>query len=369
MTVEFTAPWNLLCLLALVPLAGVCLLVHRRGRAAAAALRLPTEGDRRAFSMPLLLCGAAALVALAAARPAIATPSDQPVRTDAEAYVVVDTSISMLARARRVDPTRIAVARRVALALANELPANLRLGLAVMPQGILPVLAPTTDRGLLRLVLARTARVGRVPAKPQDELIPATGAAPSAERAHSPYVATNLTALKTLVAAPFFDRKTTKRFAVLVTDAESSSFRTASVVRELARAKVHLLVIKIGSAHDRLWRPIRGHVVLDPGYAPAIGSYGAVARLARSFGSGVYGPGATASAAARARRLLGSGPQVVTRRLDRNIPLGPYLALLGFVVAAVPLAPVVPLPRVTRPRALRRSEADVGGGQAGAEVS
>jgi hypothetical protein len=352
-TIELAAPWNLLCLLALVPLAWVFLTVHRRGRAAAAALRLRRESLWRALTLPLLLAGGVGLVALAAARPTLQMSNARPVRTDAAAYVLVDTSISMLARGRRSDPARIDDGRRVALAVANQLPANVRVGLAVMPQGLLPVLAPTTDRGLLRLVLRQIAKVGRVQAKPPEALAPSAGGAPNLNRAQAPYVATNLTALKTLVAAPFFGRRTTRRVAVLVTDAESSPFRATAVATELARAKVHLLVVRVGSRQDRLWRPIRGRVLLDPGYAPAVASYGQVERLARSFGSGVYGPADAASVASRARRLLGSGPEVGTRRLGREIALGPYLALLALVVVAAPLASILPATAVARARARR----------------
>jgi hypothetical protein len=310
--------------------------------------------------VPLLLAGAVAFVALAAARPTLARSNPERVRTDAEAYVVIDTSVSMLARARRHDVTRIDVARGVARALADALPPDLRLGLAVMPQGVLPVLGPTTDRGLARAVIEQVARVGRLPAKPQDLLMPASSTAPSPAQAQASYVATNLTALKTLVAAPFYRRATTKRLAVLVTDAESASFPVRTVSRALARAKVQLLTVRVGSVHDRLWRPIDGRIVLDRGYVPATAAHDRVARLARSFGGPLYESSDETRVVSRIRRLLGSGHDVITRRMERQIALGPYLALFALVLVSVPLAAVVPSLPVGRRRALRGLEAPVG---------
>jgi hypothetical protein len=352
MSFDLLAPWNLLCVLGLVPVAAAGAIVRRRQVAAARELGLARP--RGALGWPLLLASAAALVAVAAAQPALVSSHAVTVRTDAEAYVVVDTSISMLARPARRDPARIDDARRVTLELAELLPPSLRVGIAVMPQGVLPALAPTTNRALLRRVVDGTVGVGSLAAKPQDQLLTASGTAPTPSRANAPYVATNLTALKSLVVAPFFRRETTRRLAVLITDAESSSFPLAPVVSALRRSRVQLLVVRVGSARDRLWRQIHGRVALDRGYAPAVASYDEVDALARRFGSGVYRPAQVGALDARVRQLLGSGPEAVSRRVIDPHPVGPYLALAALVLAAIPLAHVLPaLPSFSRGRVRR----------------
>ena len=96
MSVDLLTP-----LAALIVLAGVLpLLATRRSARRAAAVRreLGLEPRRRSRFPAAATVGAAALVGLAAAQPIVEYTTRHDVRTDAEAYVVLDVSRSMLAR-------------------------------------------------------------------------------------------------------------------------------------------------------------------------------------------------------------------------------------------------------------------------------
>jgi hypothetical protein len=258
------------------------------------------------------------------------------VRSDAQAYVVVDTSTSMLARPSRTASARIDVARRVADRVAERLPRDVPLGLAIMPQGLLPVVVPTNDRSLYRGVLDRVVKVGAVPIKPRDQFQEDRPTSPQ------PFVATSLIALRTLDLARFFSAGATHRLVVLVTDGESAAFAVPPLTTSLARMGMKLLVVRVGSDHDRLWRPIRGRIVLDPDYKPQTESLPSVLALARSLGGSVYGPHELAALSARARELLGRGGPVRAAKMEHVVSLGPYFALAAIPLTLLLLAESLP---------------------------
>ena len=102
------------------------------------------------------------LVGVAAAQPVITSARTVPQRSDAEVFVVVDTSRSMLASAASGEPTRFERARDEAIALQEELagrPARDR----VVHGPRLPHLFPTVDQRVFRETM-REARRDRAPA-------------------------------------------------------------------------------------------------------------------------------------------------------------------------------------------------------------
>ena len=345
---ELAAPWNLLCLGAVLPAVAVCLVLDRRRRRALAELGLPPEPRRRGALEAGLVCGAVALLAVAASQPMVRTQRTTGVRGDAQAYVILDTSTSMLARSARKAPARIDLARSIAARIAAHLPDNLPIGLAEMPQGVLPLLPPTISRAEFDDVLDRVVTAGAMPAKPQDQLADSS-VTPSRRKPLAPFVATNLIALRTLDLARFYSSRATHRLAILVTDAETSAFDPARLSTALARAGTKLLVVRVGSPSDRLWRPIAGRTVLDPGYVPTTAGVSSVRMLARSLGGDLYSPSQLTDLSSRARDLLGSGGTVRVVRMQRVLALGPYLALAAIPLVALLLAPALPAVGVSLP--------------------
>jgi hypothetical protein len=294
--------------------------------------------------------GAVSLLAVAASRPVALVNDGVVARTDAEAYVVVDTSVSMLARRSLRSPTRMMVARSAFAHLAQRLPPDLPVGLAVMPQSVLPVLAATMDRATLLQVGSRLLLAGRLPtreiASPVAPNPMGWSTSTPQPRPRLPGVATNFTALETLAVAPFYSRTAVKRLAILVTDAESAPFSKNEVRSLLRRAHIELLVLRVGSPDDRLWRTARGKLTLDRDYRPALGGVAPLASLtSRLGGHGLYRADDLPALVERARRLVGAGPARRVAGPTEPVALGPYVALasLPFLALAVgPLLPAVP---------------------------
>ncbi len=272
---------------------------------------------------------------------------------------MVDTSTSMLARRSLRSAARIDEARRLARRIVDRIPRDVPVGVAEMPQSLLPLLVPTVDRALADRVLDEVVTVGAIPAKPQDQLVGTGVTTPQITHPDTPYVATSLTALKTLSLARFFPPRVTRRLAILLTDAESARFDPADVAALLERSRTSLLILRVGSAHDRLWRPIGGRVTLDSRYVPSTSALPDVSVLATLLGGGgPYRPDQLGRLESRARDLLGSGPHGGLVRSQHALPLGPYAVLAALVVLGALLADVLPVPRAAlvrlRPIAARK---------------
>ena len=108
-----------LALAVALPLAALVLALRRVDRVRA-GLRLPAPRGGRERAQGAALAAAVALLALATAQPARTTTEKRQVRTDAQAFLVVDISRSMLA-APPGGPTRLARGKAEALELARSL--------------------------------------------------------------------------------------------------------------------------------------------------------------------------------------------------------------------------------------------------------
>jgi Ca-activated chloride channel family protein len=89
----------------------------------------------------------AALLSVAATQPTLVRRSQQHVRTDAEAWFVLDTSLSM--KAQDVPPTRLEAARRGASAFVDRVPEKFRIGIVGFTGRPYVALPPTDDRTLV----------------------------------------------------------------------------------------------------------------------------------------------------------------------------------------------------------------------------
>jgi hypothetical protein len=315
--VTFLSPLGgLLALAVVVPLAAFAVAERRRRRVAAVlALHETHSVSRGAVTAALLLI--AALLGLAATQPTLVNKTARKVRPDAAAFVVIDTSRSMLASSGAAAPNRFARAQAFALQLRAKLP-DVRVGLASMTDRVLPHLFPSADREAFAVTMQKTIGIERPP--PTDGFNT---------------VITTLGALTRVATDNFFPQAARRRVLIVLTDGESNRFVDSSVGALFKRPPV------VKTVYVRFWGP-REHVYLtngetDPAYRLDPSSKTTIEHIAEATdGVAIEGEDVDAAADA-ARSMLGSGPKVADKRERRRLDLAPYLALgvfapLGFLL-------------------------------------
>lgn len=314
MEVSLLTPLGALFVLtALVPLA-----IYRRGEArarrtrSALGLAEPARSSRAAHVAVLVtLCG---LLGLAATQPVVATTRTIPERTDAEVFIVLDTSRSMLASASPDAPIRIDRARDYALRIRDELP-EVPVGVASMTDRLLPHLFPTTDRKVFAQTLESSIGIERPP----------------------PRIATvTVTSLDALAAAPklsYFPPSIAKRVLVVLTDGE-----TRPLEQDLARAfrrrpPIHTVFLHVWDDRERVYNA----GIAEVGYTPDAGSREVLDSVAGRIDGEVFAEASAGEIAGAVRRLLGTGPTIDREHEGKRRSLMPYVTLavvfpLGFVL-------------------------------------
>lgn len=312
--IEFLSPLGaLVALLALVPLVAAKLR-ERRHATARATLGLADPGPRARRPAAIAVVAVFALLALAATQPVLRHDDPVLARADAEAYLLVDVSRSMLASAAPGSESRFDRAVRLALRIGAALPA-VPLGVASITDRPLPHLFPTADRDAFAGVVTRAIGVDRPP--------------PSESEGSR---ATELGSVAALGRDNYFSARSVRRLVVLLTDGESVPFDPGEVAGRLRDDGVDLVIVRLRSASERIYGP---DGAVEAGYRPDASSDGAVAALAASTGAGrVFSEDDVDSAIGAARAALGSGPVVEAVARERSRPLGGWIAL----AAAVPLA-------------------------------
>ena len=186
MEITFLTPLAaLFALVALVPLA-IFLGRERRIGQIRTALGLKEPSRRSRLGLAVALVAVCALLGLAAAQPVVATTRVLPERTDAQVFIVFDTSRSMLASAEPGAPTRIERARSIAKGLSDRFP-QVPVGVASITDGLLPHLFPTTDRRVLVATIGKSIDVERPPPSSSAPIATALqGLAPAGEKDQFP---------------------------------------------------------------------------------------------------------------------------------------------------------------------------------------
>jgi hypothetical protein len=310
------------CALAL-PLAAVALVVQRerRGRV---LLGLAAPPPARRLPRLLALVAIPALLGLAATQPALRSTTKQRVRTDAQAWFVLDTSRSMLARKAPGDPTRLARARRDAIELRDAMP-EVPAGIATLTDRVLPDLLPSPDPSVFAQTIDQAVQIEAPPP------------------ASSNIKATTLTGpLENLASQNFFPPTIHNRLAVILTDGESNPVNDGAIAHAFAAGPG----IKVVFVH--VWEP--GEAVYDgntreQGYHEDPNSGQILTTLAASLDNGKsFGESSVGSAIHAIKADLGAtGPTVLQGKVERTKTLAPYVAL----AALLPLLLIVlrPVPR------------------------
>lgn len=301
-----------LAVLAVLPLAALALATLRVEHARR-VLRLPSAPrlgrGRRAVLLTLFVL----LLVVAAMQPVVRTTTSLRARTDAEVFVVLDTSRSMVAAPSPGGKTRLAAAKRLALALALRLH-GIPLGVATFTDRVLPDVFPTSDRR----VFDSTVEAVRIEDPPPRD---------------SNTVATSFDALAGLATEGFFSPSAHRRAVVVLTDGESRPFDPAQLAATLREHGVQLAVARVGGAADRVWRA-DGTPEANFRPDPSLGRV-SVARLAAA----VDGAGDPASVVLR---TVGSGPTSRVGVEPHATTLAPLAALLAALLLAAILGGVSP---------------------------
>jgi hypothetical protein len=309
MEITFLTPLGALVVLAvLAPLKVYGAREHRvREIRAALGLEEPSSGSRRSLVVALVaVCG---LLALAAAQPVLATSRTVRERTDAQVFLVVDTSRSMLASARPGAPRRFDRARAIGQELADRL-SEVPVGVASMTDGLLPHLFPTTDRRVLEATLGKTLDIE----------------SPGPSTYHS----TRATTFDALTAAPtlnYFPPAVRTRVLVVLTDGE-----TRPLERDLASAfarepKTRMVFVHIWEPDERIY--LTG--VAEFGYTADPKSEGDLARIASLVGGRVVSEGEPDALQRSVEDLVGSGPTMDRRHEGNRFALMPWITFAAFL--------------------------------------
>lgn len=304
MTLSFLTPSGALLALGLLfPLAAL-LFIRRRAerlRDVLGLTRLPLSGMLIALAA-LFVTGA--LVGLAAAQPVLEWDETRRTRTDAEVFVVVDVSRSMLARRSSRSPTRLERAQAAAIDLRAALP-EVPFGVASLTDRTLPHLFPSANRDVFEATLTRSLGIERPP--------PRSVAT----------TATNLDALGTIRTLRYFTPTARKRLLVVLTDGESQPVggaRLATLFRQ--PPVIDVMFIHLWHADEQVFTD----GTPEPQYRPDPSSRAVLDGLARSVSGSVFAEAELGAATRTARELIGSGVTVVRGEQGRRIALAEYLA-------------------------------------------
>lgn len=207
LTIEFLTPLGWLVAASIVLPAAAAVVRMRRERRVRRILGLLPPALPGRFLALVAAAVALALLAAAAARPAVRTGGTHLVRTDAQAFFVLDVSRSMLAARRPTGATRFERALDTAELIRAKL-ADVPAGIASLTDRPLPHLFPTTDRAVFSAVLHRVLGIQQ----PPPEGIAGTT------------LATSLDPVFQLATAGFFAPWAKQRLVVLLSDGESAPY-------------------------------------------------------------------------------------------------------------------------------------------------
>jgi hypothetical protein len=316
MGVSFLTPVaSLFALLAAVPLA---VYAGRRRRADRIRMALGLEGAGGRSWIVLAACLAAVpvLVGIAAAQPVVTSARTIPQRSDAEVFVVLDTSRSMLASEGSGEPTRFERARNEALALQRNL-GDIPVGLASFTDRVLPHLFPTVDERVFRDTAVNSMGIERPP--------PSTS------------FGTNVTTLDALGVVPtqnFFTPGVKRRALVVFTDGESQPISGVLSSDFARKPLVHVTFVRVGNVHERIY----ASGVAEAGYKPDPTSSATLTAAAEAVRGRIVAEGDVGAVAAGVRQALGAGPTIDRRIEGSRRALMPLVALLavfplGFVLS------------------------------------
>lgn len=319
-TIQFLTPKGaLLGFLVLVPLAAF-LAVSKRATGVREALGVPALPESARLVPLVAVVAVGVLLGLAAAQPLFERSSDRKVRSDAEAYVVLDVTRSMLARQGVTGQMRIVRAKRAAEQIRASLP-DVKVGVASITNRVLPHLFPSADQDVFRATLEKAVGVDR-PA-PGTGFIVAPGQVGNRNT-------TTFAALAGMATQGFFSPEARKRVVVVLTDGESPDVEAGRVGASFKRAGIQAVFLRFWGSRERVFT--NGDA--EPQYRPDPTSRAILESLAAATGGRAFEETDLAGAERQMHADVGSGKaEAVATERGHRLPLAPYLA----AVAILPL--------------------------------
>lgn len=280
--------------------------IRRRAGSTRTTLGLP-QTRRRSLAVPVAgLVVGGILIALAATQPVLEWTHDRTVRTDAEAFVVLDVSRSMLAQSSLDSPQRIERAKAAAIELRRGLP-DVKVGVASLTDRVLPHLFPSADEKVFAATVDRSIAIERPP--PRSSFL--TGA-------------TSLNALASIRGLRYFTPTSKSRVVIVLTDGESDGVANARLGGLFRRdPAIDLVFVQFWGEDEKVFS--RG--APEPQYKPNPGARGILDRLTASTTGAVYSEDQIGAAERKTREFLGRGPTAVQGERAGKLVLAPYLAL------------------------------------------
>jgi hypothetical protein len=307
---SFLTPFAaLVALLVVVPLAAF-VIGERRRRRVTSLLRLDEPGRLARLAPAAAVTAVAGLLGVAAMQPTLVNRHSKRVRTDAEAFFVVDTSRSMLASLGPDKPNRFERARRIAERLRLEL-GDIPAGLASITDRTLPHVFPTPDVDTFETALVKAMGIERPP--------PSDGFS---------IRVTTLGSLAHVATDNFFSVAAKHRLCVVFTDGETKPFVEASLGTLFRNPPpVKTIFVHIWNRDERVY--LRSGP--DPNYRPDPLSKTIVRQLALATAGVAVGEQDFGELVKQARADLGSGPTRVLEKERRRFALAPYVAAFAFL--------------------------------------
>lgn len=315
MGVVFVTPLG--ALFALTALGPLAVFVWRRRRLQQIRRSLGLEEPMPGSQLPILFALAAvpALLGIAAAQPVIETERTLPERTDAQVFVVLDISRSMLASAGPGAPTRFERAREIARGLRDSVP-EVPVGVASFTDWVLPHLFPTADARVFAATLARAIDIERPP-----------------PGAFYLTVATNLNSLRSVPETGYFPPSAKKRVLVVLTDGETQPLEDDLARAFRRRPRIETIFVHVWGSKERIYET----GVEEGGYLPDTRSVASLERAASLVGGQVLAESDSSGLANAVREAVGEGATVARAHESGRLALMPYLTLaallpLGFLL-------------------------------------
>jgi hypothetical protein len=315
LSIHFATPLAALIALAVViPLTG-WLRVSRRATRVRASLGLPELSRGRHLAPVAAVVVLAGLLGVAAAQPAYQKGTALRVRSDAQLFIVIDSSRSMLASAKLGSPSRIDRAKATAARLERSL-RDVPVGIATITNRVLPHLFPTTDSVVFQATLADAVGVDKPP--------PGSSAF-STTRSRT---ASTLDSLTQLASRRFYAPGARHRLAIVLTDGESRPISASSIARSLQDAHIQTIYVQFWGSKDQVFT--KGQP--EKNYRPNPNAQAILERLAEITGGDVYREGDSGAVTQDVHRLLGTGPTTVsTGERAQPVALAPYVAGVAFL--------------------------------------
>lgn len=296
-------------------LVGVWLVRLRQLRKARSALGLKEPALGTLLVPVIALAAVPCLLGIAATQPVIETNRTLPQRTDAQAFVLMDISRSMLASERSGGPHRLDRARQIAEKVADEIP-ELPIGLAGFTDRVLPYLFPTTDRQVIDATLEQAVDVEQPP--PSDVYLTE---------------ATNLNVLTSLPELNYFTPAAKKRVVIVLTDGESQPLESSLGPPFEKPPRIHMIYVRVGNGGERIYTG----GTPEAAYKPSSKAADDLAQAAALTGGEVFDEDQVGQIVSAVRSAIGQGPTVQKRHEGGRRPLMPYLTALALLPLAIVL--------------------------------